>query len=153
MTIHVLVGLFNNIVAKEVLVTLLQSLWLGAIVALLGAVIMLLTRKSSSELRYKLLTGLLTFFLISMGYVFYNAINIDAKVFNTNTIIPDKAITQQAQSLPQQKDIIATLIYFIKTNADIIISIWFAVICFKCTQLISGLYALHNLKKRNITEA
>src|SRR5438034_11364936 len=116
MTVHVLVDLFNSIIAKAVLVTLLHSLWLGAIVALLAAVIMLLTQKSPSELRYKLLTGLLALFLISMGYVFYNAINIDATVFNTNTTITDQVIIQQAQNDPQQKDIITTMINFIKTN-------------------------------------
>jgi bla regulator protein blaR1 len=52
--------------------TLLHSLWIGVITAAITGLIILLTRRSSAQLRYRLLTANLCLFILAMGFVFLN---------------------------------------------------------------------------------
>ena len=50
--------------------TLIHSLWVGMIIALLAGIVISLTRKSAAALRYRLLCGLLVLFVFSMAVTF-----------------------------------------------------------------------------------
>ena len=154
MTVYFLDTLFNVTGIRVVFTTLVHSLWLGAVMALLAGIIIMLTKKSGPQLRYKLLTGLLILFIASTLYVFCNAFINEINTVQGNNIlmIAGNTVTQQARDVQQQNRVIDTLISFIETHADIIVSIWFVSICFKCIQLMSGLHGVYRLKKRNIIE-
>ena len=154
MTVHFL-NILNLTGLRSVFTTLAHSLWLGAIMALLAGIIIILTNRSGSLLRYKLLTGLLMLFTVSIVYIFYNALTSNTQTLTAGNVImvSGKPEIQQTQNIQQQKAVFNTLLSFIETYADTIVSIWFIVICFKCIRLISGLRALHRLKKTNILEA
>src|SRR5262249_47318743 len=64
--------LFDTTVMRAVLMTLIHSIWLGTIMALLAAIIVMLTKRSVPQLRYKLLSVLLILFVISTLYIFYS---------------------------------------------------------------------------------
>src|SRR6266496_1999972 len=154
MTVYFLDTLFNITGIRAVFTTLVHSLWLGAVMALLAGIIIMLTKRSGPQLRYKLLTGLLILFIASTLYVFCNAFINEINTVQGNNIlmIAGNTVTQQARDVQQQNRVIDTLISFIETHADIIVSIWFVSICFKCIQLMSGLHGVYRLKKRNIIE-
>ena len=140
---------------RPVFTTLAHSLWLGVVMALFAGIIIILTNRSASILRYKLLTGLLVLFTAGMAYIFYDALTSNTKTFSAGNIAAGTAGTgiQQVQDIQPQKDLFNTLLFFIETNANTIVFIWFIVICFKCTRLISGLRALNRLKKTSMPEA
>ena len=154
MAVHFL-NILNLTGLRSVFTTLAHSLWLGAIMALLAGIVIILTKRSGSLLRYKLLTGLLMLFAVSILYIFYSALTSNTETLTTSnvTMVSGHAEIQQTQSIQQQKAVFNTVLSFVETHADTIVSIWFMVICFKCIRLISGLRALHRLKKTNILEA
>jgi len=154
MTVHFL-NILNLTGLRSVFTTLAHSLWLGAIMAMLAGVIIILTKRSGSLLRYKLLTGLLMLFAVSIVYIFFNALTsiMDTLTAGNVIAVPGQPEIQQTENMQQQKAVFSTLLSFIEKYSDAIVSIWFIVICFKCIRLISGLRALHRLKKTNILEA
>jgi beta-lactamase regulating signal transducer with metallopeptidase domain len=155
MKIHFLDTLFNVTGMHAVFATLVASLWLGAAMALLTAIIIVLTKRSGPQLRYKLLTGLLTLFVAATLYIFFDVFSHTINTIENNSVmmIAGNTMIQGTPDNQQQKTITDTLLTFIETHSDIIVSLWFIVICFKCVQLISGLRNVQRLKKRNITEA
>jgi bla regulator protein BlaR1 len=155
MKVHLQDILFNITGIRTVFTTLVHSLWLGAVMALIAAIIIMLTKKSGPQLRYKLLTALLILFIISILCVFYNVLNNEINTAKNNSALmaTPKTVIQQPGNIQEQNGVMETLISFIETHADIIVFIWFVVICFKCMQLVSGLYNVYRLKKRNVMEA
>jgi len=154
MAVHFL-SILNITALRSVFAMLTHSLWIGALMALAAGLIMILTKASGSLLRYKLLSGLLILFALCMGYVFYNAIagNAETLTADNAVVATDKTEVLKLENTQQQKNLFNALLSFIETHADTIVSIWFIVICFKCARLISGLRALHRLKKTNILNA
>src|SRR6201999_3576946 len=51
--------------------TLIHSLWIGLIIALLTGLMITVTRKSAAARRYRLLCGMLVLFVLSVSVVFY----------------------------------------------------------------------------------
>jgi len=108
--------------------------------ALLAGIIIVFTKRSGSLLRYKLLTGLLMLFTVSIVYIFYNALTSNRETLTAGnvTMVSGQEEIQQAQNVQQQKDLFNPSLSFIETHTNTIVSIWFMVICFKCIRLISG---------------
>jgi len=133
----------------------MHSFWLGALMAVVAGFIIILTKRSTPQLRYKLLTGLLILFILSTFTVFYNTISTEFKrvALRNNAIVLPADEIAQAQNIQKEKGAISVLIAWAQTHAGSIVLLWFIVICFKCVQLISGLRSLHNLKRKNILEA
>lgn len=60
---------FATPVAKAVFWTLVHSLWIGLIAAALAGLVVLLTKRAASSLRYRWLCGLLASFTLTMGII------------------------------------------------------------------------------------
>jgi bla regulator protein BlaR1 len=148
---------FNITGMHAIFVMLLNSLWIGALAALLAGIIITLTKKHGPQLRYQLLTGLLASFALCMVLIFYTAITKENPVVsdgNKTPIVATILTTMQASDVPlQQKNIFDSAISFIQANAGIIVSIWLMVIIFRFLQLVSGLNSLQRLKSRWVIEA
>ena len=106
MAVHFLNTLYNLESLKAVFTTLAHSLWLGAVMALLGGIIIILTKRSGSLLRYKLLTGLLILFAVSIVYIFYTTLTRNTKTLTAGNVtrISGQAEIRQAQNIQQQKN-------------------------------------------------
>jgi bla regulator protein BlaR1 len=157
MSINVFDKLFNLRGMHAIFVMLADSLWIGALMALVAGIIITLTKKHGPQLRYQLLTGLLGLFMLSMLSVFYTAFTSETHVASDSNKTMTVAIistTMQGNAIqPEQKNVFDSLISFIQGNAGIIVSIWLMVIIFRCLQLISGLNSLQRMKRRWIMEA
>lgn len=156
MSINLFSNLFNITGMHAVFVMLVDSLWIGALAALLAGIIITLTKKHGPQLRYQLLTGLLALFVLSMAFAFYTAFinETHAGADGNKTIVVTATSTTIRISAEQlkQKNIFDTSISFIQANAGIIVAIWLMVIIFRCLQLVSGLHSLQRLKRRWIME-
>ncbi len=157
MSTNLFSNLFNITGMHAIFVMLVDSLWIGALAALLAGIIITLTKKHGPYLRYQLLTGLLGLFVLSMALVFYTAFTNETHVVadsNKTMIVATTSTTIPASTIqPESKNIFDASISFIQANAGIIVSIWLMVIIFRCLQLVSGLHSLQRMKKRWVMEA
>jgi bla regulator protein blaR1 len=154
--IHFLATFFNAAALHAVFITLVHSLWMGAVMALVAGAAIMLTKKSEPQLRYQLLAGLLMLFVLCMLLVFFNVfIGAYHAVDNGNktTIKVTTSAAFWAGHIQPQRNLIDTFLFLIQSNAGIIVTIWLTVIFFKCARLISGLSLLQQLKKRNAFDA
>jgi bla regulator protein BlaR1 len=136
-------------ILRAVCWTLLHSLWQGLIVALLAGIIMVLTKRSSSSLRYNLLCGLLFLFLAASGFTFFfqlktgvnepPAISAVTPIVNNGqpALVPDKPMTAPAVTHTLQTGIDSLIQYF-NAHAALIVLIWFIVFLARFVQLLSG---------------
>ena len=131
---------------EALLGTLLHSLWIGLVTALLAALFIVGTKNSQPVLRYNLLVGLLSVFSLGMIVVFVqtlNKVNIIASLFSFNQ-------SQQNAISKFQLDIFTALNQFfevLKHYAGPMILIWLLIILFKSIQLLVGLHGVSYLKR------
>lgn len=150
MTIYILDSLFNVKGMHAVFITLAHSMWIGAVMAVVAAIIMMLTKKTGPQVRYRLLTGLLALFILCMSSIFFYAFNkelLRVSDHNKTVVITGTVVNLHLQEAAEQKNVLNALTSFIQANAGVIVWIWLMIICFKCVQLISGLRSLKRLKK------
>lgn len=140
--------------------TLFHSLWIGVLLSIITAVVILLTRKSSAALRYQLLTGCLCLFVLAIGITLYVEFNGSSTaeaattLKNTNEIVLQPS---QAQQLKQTPINISTqidqLLKLWNNYAAQIVLVWFLIICAKSVHLLLGLNTIFYLKRNKIFEA
>jgi bla regulator protein blaR1 len=128
--------------------TLLHSLWQGLVLALIAGVVMVMTKKASSALRYNLLCTLLLLFLASSAYTFYyqlhqNAVAIPAinhtPVATTSETAGNTAATATSTTTHTLQNGIDTLVEYFNAHAAIVVVIWFIVFMARFVKVLSGL--------------
>ena len=62
---------FSDETLKVIGWTLLHSLWIGLFAAIISAIIIISTRRSTARLRYDLLMGVMFLFLLSCVFTFF----------------------------------------------------------------------------------
>jgi bla regulator protein BlaR1 len=137
--------------------TLLHSLWMGLVLALVTSLIILATRKRSAALRYNLLAGSLLIFLMSSLFVFYKMTDtelaskaVDQHQFGINSTFTTQVKTAVDDSfLTSAKSVVA----FWGNYANQIVLIWFLIICAKSLQLFIGLQSISVLKSNKVFKA
>src|SRR6185437_1597030 len=137
--------LIPDIILRAACWTLLHSLWQGLIVALLAGIIMVLTKKSSSSLRYNLLCGLLFLFLGVSGYTFYRqlpstaspAVSMGGPAV-TAVAPPSAHVIAPAAGVIVQSGIDKLIQYF-NSHAAHIVLVWFISFLGRFVQMLSGL--------------
>jgi bla regulator protein blaR1 len=134
-------------IVRAVCWTLLHSLWQGLLVAVLAGVIMVLTKKSSSSLRYNLLCSLLFLFLAGSGYTFYRQLLpaspaithfTPAGVYAPQQAAPVRIMAEPVAGHALENGI-GVLIHYFNTHAALVVLIWFIVFLARFVQLLSGL--------------
>lgn len=123
--------------------TLLHSLWQGLLVAMIAGLIMVLTKRSSSALRYNLLCGLLVLFLGASGYTFYRQLPVAKELIAAPAVVgigqqPVAHIAPSITSAPIANGIDSLIQYF-NTHAALIVLIWFIIFLARFVQMLSGL--------------
>ncbi len=144
-------------------VTLFHSLWIGIVLSIITAVIILLTRKSSAALRYQLLTCCLCLFVLVMGITFYVEFNHNTLKSSSLTstalevkLNPNRVMAQPLQQQPASIDISSKMDQLLKlwnNYAEQIVLVWFLIICAKSVHLLLGLNTIYYLKRNKVFEA
>lgn len=122
--------------------TLVHSLWQGALLALLTGFVMVLTKRSGAALRYRLLTGLLLLFTMTLFCTLFFELRAQPLAGNQ---IPE-ALEHGNLWAVLLSDLGSGLKY-INEHAAAVSVFWLAIVVLKALRLLFGFYTLNRLKK------
>lgn len=140
--------LIPDTILKAVCWTLLHSLWQGLLLALVAGVIMVMTKKASSALRYNLLCSLLLLFLATSGFTFYRQLHVTTPASPAINHIPVSNLAEAARNSDPQsaqntvhtlQNGIDTLVQYFNAHASVVVVIWFIVFMARFVKVLSGL--------------
>ncbi|HEY8927786.1 MAG TPA: M56 family metallopeptidase [Mucilaginibacter sp.] len=158
-----IVKLFPDNLMRALCDTLIHSLWQGLILAAATGCIVIFTRKSSPARRYNLLITALVLFTAGTIATFVLNLRQPAPVSVTHiTPAPAAYINHEnaavaqapAQYIDVQKPAFTSIITaFFNRNANVIVLIWFLIVCARSLQLATGLQGVYYLRRKNVTQA
>ncbi|HXB35456.1 MAG TPA: M56 family metallopeptidase, partial [Puia sp.] len=142
--------------------TLMYSLWQGLLLAAIAGLIVISTRKASSALRYNLLVSALILFSVGALATFAlqylktgntvatHPIDQPASVFRNMTASPltTAATTPAIAPQPAFTDRVSA---YLNDHHNIIVLVWFLIICARGLQLGVGLYGTYRLKRVRVS--
>lgn len=141
-------------IIKALCNTLVSSLWQGVILAAVAGIIVIATRKSTSAMRYNLLTGALALFAVGSVVTFLTQFKlVDVSAHSTNAVnnigfnAPVNIQTINNNAAPQSENMLAAIGNYLDNYRNTIVFIWFLIICIKSIQFGVGLYGTYTLKR------
>ncbi len=140
---------------KAICWTLIHSLWIGMIIALLAGVIVSLTRKSAAALRYRLLCAVLVLFVISIGITWYiearSGATIPVMTVGATVLINSTAASPSTYiAAAQNQNIIDRSREFLNQNMSIIFLVWLLFFVLKSLKMVSGLLYIQRIRNYKI---
>ena len=141
--------LIDHSIINAVSWTLIHSLWLGLATALLAGLTVLLTRKSTSAMRYNLLAALSVLFLVTIGFVFYNELETPEPVLPANKVMKGDLNISHSASFSTElvkseaETPFSMLSEFISNYGSWIVLSWFLVFVFKGFRMAAGLRSVY----------
>jgi beta-lactamase regulating signal transducer with metallopeptidase domain len=147
-------GIIEDEHVRVICWTLIHSLWIGLIAAVLAGAVLVCTQKSSSQLRYQLLCGCLIIFALITGFVFFQESRSSDQVTMV-TRAPGRIMlsvlpSSQSGFVPGNIDVKTRLSAFINQNSVWIFAIWFLCFALKSLGLISGLFYVHRIRSYKV---
>jgi len=134
--------------------TLMHSLWQGVALALVVALILTFTKRSTSAVRYNLLCTALLLFIVGSALTFYREINLTAKTSGpTITNVTPATNYSAITTTGEQRNLVGQLIKFITLNEAVIVLLWCLIMVIKCIRLLSSLRTIEFLKRKYVSEA
>jgi len=142
--------------------TLIHSLWIGLIIALLCGVIIATTRRSAATLRYRLLCSLLVVFVCAIGVTYYleagsvPALATAGKGETGRMLIKSQGdVVINRVIIPPNQTLLNSLQASLNQNANIIVLVWLLFFVLKSLKMVSGLLyiqRIRNYKVHKVTE-
>jgi bla regulator protein blaR1 len=163
--------LLSDHILKALCNTLMHSLWQGILLAIITGAIIVFTKKASAAYRYNLLIAALTLFAFGVTATFIaqlrNPAASSASYQNSSTNPLPSAIqtaaahaigtapvpVKTAGTIAQRTgtgNITDTVISYFNMHYNIIVLIWFLIICAKSIQMAVGLHAVFHLKRTKV---
>ena len=137
--------LLNNETMQAICWTLIHSLWQGLLLAVLAGLVIMLTKKSSSVLRYNLLSVLFFLFVATACATFvrqYHLASVNDFVSNIQVGSSASEIhnvnVYPINNAAVEKSYIETFINYFNEHASLIVMIWFIVLSAQFVQLIAN---------------
>jgi len=145
---------------KVIFFTLIHSLWIGLLIAIISGIILLCSRISSSKIRYNLLSACLGLFAISMvaaGIYEFNAAKlvtssegISYTFSNLNTVIPSFIETEKNSLYERIVSGLSEWKSGLLEYAYPFLWIWAIVLCFKVIQLFRSVQYINRMKRSGL---
>jgi beta-lactamase regulating signal transducer with metallopeptidase domain len=132
--------LLSESIVQSVCLTLAHSLWQGILLAMLTAMIILLTKRSTAAKRYGLLVGSMCLFTLA----FFVTLVIELNSQNINSLQVSRAISIRSSAISGMLNFCFT---YISEHAVIVVNIWLLVVGMRCLHLLFGLYSLERIKR------
>jgi bla regulator protein BlaR1 len=133
--------------------TLVHSLWQGLLLATVTAIVVVLTRKSSSALRYQLFAFLFFLFVIGSGFTFYLQFSQLETTHPSLTNLPNPANSSRFSSyMPVDFQWVANgttvswLMDSVAENAVLIVTIWFIIFSARFVQAMASLGHIQRIR-------
>jgi len=156
------INLFSDKILQAICWTLLHSLWQALILAAITAFIMIVTKKSSSNLRYTLLSCIFILFLITVGFTFNRQWHLADENKMELTIAGNTSFNQHDLSISPGKNIqpinilqnyLSVFFNYFNTHASLIVTIWFIVFMAKCVRIFAGLVHVQRIRHYRVSDA
>lgn len=140
--------------------TLAYSLVQGVILAALAGLIILLTRKASSAMRYNLLMGALVLFSLGSAITFglqyskaHGSTDVTPSIGSVTGNVDLGEPKGRVAVQPVRENYLNNISDYVTTHHNTIVLIWFVIICVKALQLTVGLQNVYRLKRTDIHTA
>ena len=137
--------MIENNLLQAISWTLIHSIWQGFVLALFAGIVLQLTKKLTSALRYLLLAFLFVAFIIGNAVTFLHLFQQK----NTNFLVPTIPIpggeidSLASNTLPE---ILTNTIQFLNANAFTITAIWFLVFIYQLLMMLVGFNQIHRIR-------
>ncbi len=146
--------LLSDHIIKALCNTLMHSLWQGVLLAVLSGLIIMFTKKSSAAIRYNLLVGAMVLFACGTVVTFW----LQMSGFQSGNLSVSRLTIAQPVAIPAatfinqnpNKNITDTIMAYFNTYSNVIVLIWFLIICAKSVQMASGLHTIYHLKRSKV---
>ncbi len=147
-------------IIKALCNTLMHSFWQGILLAVITGAIIIFTKKTSAAYRYNLLIGALMLFALGVTATF--VVQLQKPAANSTGAIQATAahaigiapVPVQAAGPAAQRtgtgNITEIVISYFNTHYNIIVLIWFLIICGKSVQMAVGLHGVYYLKRTKV---
>jgi bla regulator protein blaR1 len=149
---------FNNDALKAMAWTFVHSLWQGLVAALLAAIIISVTKRTTAKLRYNLLGTVLILFLVTAFITFFIELQQQhhiASVLQETEAIAGYNANDTIVAAVLSEGLIADLRHWFNNNIGLILLAWFIFFLFNCLKLFTGLASVNrmrNYKTHPVTE-
>ncbi|WP_295800845.1 M56 family metallopeptidase [Mucilaginibacter sp.] len=139
--------------------TLMHSLWQGVLLAFVGGLVVIFTKKQSAAVRYNLLIAAMLLFACGTVVTFLGQLQSPeakhAVIVNTGNAVPANAAVIQSQSpaspaYEAKQSVGSILVDYLNEHSNTIVLIWFLIICAKSIKLAAGVYEVYQLKTTKI---
>ena len=141
---------FSDETLKAIGWTLLHSLWIGLFAAIISAIIIISTRRSTARLRYDLLMGVMFLFLLSCVFTFFIQIQTSGLSLTepqkANSDIGFSDFSPREEVFITQKGFINEFTQYFNANANILVLIWLIFFLLHCIKLVTGLGGIQRLR-------
>ncbi len=147
-------------IIKALCNTLMHSLWQGILLAIITGAIIIFTKKARAAYRYNLLIGALTLFAFGVTATFIGQLQkpeASSASYQNYLTTPRSSAIQTAAAhaigiAPVPGNITDKVISYFNTHRNIIVLIWFLIICAKSVQMAVGLHAVFHLKRTKVSK-
>jgi bla regulator protein BlaR1 len=147
--------LVSDHIIKALCNTLMHSLWQGVLLAVLSGLIIMFTKKSSAATRYNLLVAAMVLFVCGTVFTFWLQVQqlpgkgISKNVVQAANTVPGVTLLPVTGN-PATGSFTAMVMGYFNAHANVIVLIWFLIICAKSVQMASGLHTIYHLKRSKV---
>jgi len=145
----------SDTLLKAISWTLVHTIWQGFILAFLAGIVILMTKKATSVLRYNLLSGLFLLFIVVVGFTFNYEYQNENEVHLTVHFSENLKSVFTLQNGSVSNSFSTLIVDFLNSNANTIVLIWFIVFCLKCfsiTTNLSHIYRIRNYRNQPVSD-
>src|SRR5579871_2315735 len=147
--------IFNEQIMRAICWTLVHSLWQGLLLAIVAGVVMMFTKKSSSALRYNLLSFVFFLFIATAFFTFLRQYDFSSTKNTENISIAaatdyiSKVNITGVSPITQvhiQRNFFESFTDYFNQHASLIVTIWFIVLSAQLLRLIANAVYVQRIK-------
>lgn len=148
--------IFSGKLVQALCWMLVNSMWMGLLLAVIAGFIVLYTKNKTAVLRYNLLSGALLLFTVASMIVFVlqldETVALQSVTGSTSVATTGTYSGFQTDTGSINKAIFTrTLVDFFNNHAGVIVLCWLLIIAFRTLQFAGGLYKIHQLRNMRLT--
>ncbi|HMH23546.1 MAG TPA: M56 family metallopeptidase [Puia sp.] len=147
---------FDGRIIQALCWTLLHSLWQGLLLAIVGGIVILLTRKSAPAIRYNLLSALFFLFFFSAMLTFGLQLHFNAGPAGAGILVlsPQDALSGLSGGSAAQMNIVPgtganfinSLVSYFDAHAMLVVMIWFVIFSARLVRILAHLGTIQRMR-------
>ncbi len=136
--------------------TLIHSLWIGLVIALLAGLVITATRKSDAAFRYNLLCGILILFTVSVSVTFcietWTSVAEQRTFHGTQSIHAPGGLNIIVPATTPQVSFVSRVVMLLNEYSNIIFMVWLLLFILKSMKMAGGLLYIQRIRNYRVHE-